>query len=133
MKKMILLIAIVWLGTGHLHAQVKLADSAWTATSTQQVSKAEFNGELVDGLDNVSISYEPGNMTFTNHTDPSKSFTVAVKYDKTELGVVYFEPKGEMYERVTVQLESGAVVVEYEDQSMVCYLYPEIIFNGLVN
>ena len=104
MKKMILLTVIMWLGTGHLQAQAELADSAWTATSTEQLIKAEFNSELVDGLDNFSVSYGPGNMTFTNHTDPSKSFTVAVKYDKTELGVGY--------ERVTVQLESKNIVVE---------------------
>ena len=131
--KTLFLILLIWLYAGHLYAQVELSDSAWTTTSTEQVLKSEFNGDLVDGLDNVSITYQAGVMTFTNHSDPSKSFSVAVKYDKTELGVVYFEPEPGMFSRVTVQLESREVVLEYEDDSMVCYKYPEITFAGSVN
>ena len=134
MKKTILLLyMLAWVLANDLQAQVELADSTWMTASTQQVVKSEFNGDLATETENVSISYLVGNLTFTNHTDPSKSFALKVNYDKTELGVVFFEPETAMYARVTIQLESKSVVVEYKDQSMVCYHYSEITFNGPAN
>ncbi|MCG8322556.1 MAG: hypothetical protein MI921_23860 [Cytophagales bacterium] len=129
MKKIIILVAIACLITGHLHAQHMLADSAWTTTSTEQVIKTGLNSDLTDGVENITISYDAGNLAFTNHSDPQKSFTIGVKYDKTELGVVYFEPERVIYSRVTVQLERKEVVVEKVDQSMICYGYVEITID----
>ena len=125
-KKTLFLTLLIWPYAGHVYAQVELADSAWTTTSTEQVLKTEFNGDLVDGLDNVSITYQAGVMTFTNHSDPSKSFSLAVKYDKTELGVVYFEPEDPSFVRVTLQVQSKTLVVERTDLAMTAYAYTAI-------
>ena len=129
MKRKTLLIVIIVLLSVQLHAQHMLADSVWNTVSTEQVIKAGLNNDLEGGVENVYISYNAGNLTFTNYTDPGKSFDIKVIYDKTELGVGHFAPVGVGYSRVTVQLESKEVVVEKVDQSMVCYGYTEITID----
>ena len=126
MKRLTLLLLMMVGTMGYTEAQVLLADSSWTATSIEQTIKAEFNGELSTLQENVTINYDGGNLTITNNTDPQKSFTVMVKYDKTELGVVHFEPEGGGYARVTVHLANKIIVVEGIDFSMTSYEYGEI-------
>ena len=137
MKKTILLLTLIWLCTGYLKAQKLkknsawssissqnlLANSAWSTTSTEQKVITEFNGELETQNKQVTISHHKGKFDFDISGDNENSFSVKADYDKTELGIVYFEPESKVYSRITIHRKDKLIVVEYADNTHTSYLY----------
>lgn len=123
---MLAFVMVIVMTSAMAQAQVMLADSAWSTTSNEQQVIAQFNGDLETQTQAVTIAYTKGGFDFTNASDASASFSVNTVYDKTELGVVYFDSEDSNIFRITIHQETRLVVVEYTDQSITSYEYGEI-------